>query len=85
MQKSIYPCRKIGIEGNVGVRKKPVWRSAGTPGAAFALFAPYALNQRSPAEGKGKGQKLLAQGNALGFHGPQTRRPVRAKALKPDD
>ena len=59
--------------------------NAGTPGAAFALFAPYALNQRSPAEGKGKGQKLLAQGNALGFHGPQTRRPVRAKALKPDD
>ena len=26
----------------------------------------YALNQRSPAEGKGKGQKLLAQGNTLG-------------------
>ena len=26
----------------------------------------YALNQRSPAEGKGKGQKLLAQGIALG-------------------
>ena len=26
----------------------------------------YALNQRSPAEGKGKGQKLLAQGTALG-------------------
>ena len=26
----------------------------------------HALNQRSPAEGKGKGQKLLAQGNALG-------------------
>ena len=24
--------------------------------------SPYALNQRSPAEGKGKGQKLLAQG-----------------------
>ena len=24
----------------------------------------HALNQRSPAEGKGKGQKLLAQGNA---------------------
>ena len=27
----------------------------------------HALNQRSPAEGKGKGQKLLAQGNALGI------------------
>ena len=26
----------------------------------------HALNQRSPTEGKGKGQKLLAQGNALG-------------------
>ena len=26
-----------------------------------------ALNQRSPAEGKGKGQKLLAQGIALGI------------------
>ena len=85
MQKVFISVRKIGIDGNVGVRRKPVWRSAGTPGADFALFAPHALNQRSPAEGKGKGQKLLAQGNALGFHGPQTRRPVRAKALKPDD
>ena len=28
---------------------------------------PHALNQRSPAEGKGKGQKLLAQGSALGM------------------
>ena len=27
----------------------------------------HALNQRSPAEGKGKGQKLLAQGSALGI------------------
>ena len=27
----------------------------------------HALNQRSPAEGKGKGQKLLAQGNTLGI------------------
>ena len=26
----------------------------------------HALNQRSPAEGKGKGQKLFAQGIALG-------------------
>ena len=33
----------------------------------YASFAPYALNQRSPAEGKGKGQKLLAQGIALGI------------------
>ena len=27
----------------------------------------HALNQRSPAEGKGKGQKHIAQGTALGF------------------
>ena len=27
----------------------------------------HALNQRSPAEGKGKGQKLLAQGSVLGI------------------
>ena len=27
----------------------------------------HALNQRSPTEGKGKGQKLLAQGNTLGM------------------
>ena len=33
----------------------------------FASFAPHALNQRSLAEGKGKGQKLLAQGIALGI------------------
>ena len=33
----------------------------------------YALNQRSPSEGKGKGQKLLAQGIALGNYG---RKPV---------
>ena len=26
----------------------------------------YVMNQRSPAEGKGKGQKLIAQGIALG-------------------
>ena len=31
------------------------------------IMSPHALNQRSPAEGKGKGQKLLAQGNALGI------------------
>lgn len=30
--------------------------------SSFASFAPHALNQRSPAEGKGKAQKLLAQG-----------------------
>jgi uncharacterized protein YkvS len=29
-------------------------------------YSQHALNQRSPAEGKGKGQKLLAQGNTLG-------------------
>ena len=28
--------------------------------SSFARFVPYALNQRSPAEGKGKGQKPLA-------------------------
>ena len=33
----------------------------------FRKYAPHALNQRSPAEGKGKGQKLLAQGIALGI------------------
>ena len=43
---------------------------------------PYALNQRSPAEGKGKGQKLLAQGIALGFRTNTKCRPERAKALK---
>ena len=36
----------------------------------------YALNQRSPAEGKGKGQKFLAQGIALGNYG---RQPVALK------
>ena len=41
--------------------------------SSFASFAPHALNQRSPAEGKGKGQKLLAQGIALGYYG---RKPV---------
>ena len=38
----------------------------------FASMAPYAL----------KGQKLLAQGNTLGFLCPPTCRPVRAKAFK---
>ena len=36
----------------------------------------YALNQRSPAEGKGKGQKFLAQGIALGNY---ERQPVALK------
>ena len=31
------------------------------------MYSQHALNQRSPAEGKGKGQKLLAQGNTLGM------------------
>ena len=31
------------------------------------VLQQHALNQRSPAEGKGKRQKLLAQGNALGI------------------
>ena len=30
-------------------------------------FQQHALNQRSPAVGKGKGQQLLAQGNILGM------------------
>ncbi len=34
---------------------------------AQKLQKQHALNQRSPAEGKGKGQKLLAQGSALGI------------------
>ena len=33
------------------------------------MQAPHALNQRSLAEGKGKGQKPLAQGVALGNYG----------------
>ena len=55
----------------------------------------YALNQRSPTEGKGnvqklsgkpphalKGQKLLAQGIRPGCLWTQNCRPVRAKAFK---
>ena len=34
---------------------------------AQKLQKQHALNQRSPAEGKGKGQKLLAHGIALGI------------------
>ena len=35
------------------------------------MYSQNALNQRSPAEGKGKGQKFLAQGNALGIDSRQ--------------
>ena len=35
------------------------------------MYSQHALNQRSPAEGKGKGQKLLAQGNTLGINSRQ--------------
>ena len=48
--------------------------------SSFASFAPHALNQRSPAEGKGKGQKLLAQGNALGLHSRKMT-PCKGKSL----
>ena len=34
----------------------------------YSFIKQFALNQRSPAEGKGKGQQLLAQGNTLGNH-----------------
>ena len=47
--------------------------------SSFSSFAPHALNQRSPAEGKGKGQKLLAQGIALGNYG---HKPVALKGQK---
>ena len=40
----------------------------------------YALNQRSPAEGKGKGQKLLAQGNTLGIMAVN-KTPCKGKSL----
>ena len=46
------------------------------------MYSQNALNQRSPAEGKGKGQKLLAQGNTLGKIIALKKRPVRAKAIK---
>ena len=48
---------------NKGKKVKRAWRFCVTE---EARFTPLALNQRSPAEGKGKGQKLLAQGNTLG-------------------
>ena len=54
----------------------PDFKSGGTPSFAAerteASFWQHAL----------KGQKLLAQGSALGNLMAQTRRPVRAKALK---
>ena len=37
------------------------------PESSKSSWKQHALNQRSPAEGKGKGQKLLAQGIALGI------------------
>ena len=40
----------------------------------------HALNQRSPAEGKGKGQKLLAQGIALGIIAI-SKAPCKGKSL----
>ena len=63
---------------------------------SLASFAPHALNQRSPAEGKGKGQKLLAQGNGHKQHalkgqkllargsalGYHVRKPVALKGQK---
>ena len=45
----------------------------------FRIKAPHTLNQRSTAEGKGKGQKPLAQGIALGYYG---RKPVALKGQK---
>ena len=45
------------------------------------LDSPYALNQRSPAEGKGKGQKLLAQGVALGIIATN-KAPCKGKSFK---
>ena len=47
--------------------------------ACTVEITQYALNQRSPAEGKGKGQKFLAQGDALGDYG---RQPVALKGQK---
>ena len=49
--------------------------------SSFASFAPHALNQRSPAEGKGKGQKLLAQGIALGIMAI-SKTPCKGKSFK---
>ena len=50
-----------------------------------AIFHPIAMHSTElshEAPHALKGQKLLAQGIALGFCGSQTMRPVRAKALK---
>ncbi len=56
----------FGAQGDGGT---PTWGLSHTP---WFTFAPYAL----------KGQKLLAQGSALGNIWTQTCRPVRAKAFK---
>ena len=47
---------------------------------AQKLQKQHALNQRSPAEGKGKGQKLLAQGIALGMMAI-SKTPCKGKSL----
>ena len=47
---------------------------------AQKLQKQHALNQRSPAEGKGKGQKLLAQGIALGIMAI-SKAPCKGKSL----
>jgi hypothetical protein len=47
--------------------------------ACTVEITQYALNQRSPAEGKGKGQKFLARGDALGNYEHQ---PVALKGQK---
>ena len=48
---------------------------------AQKLQKQHALNQRSPAEGKGKGQKLLAQGNTLGNYGRKKLSPCKGKSI----
>ena len=51
--------------------------------ACTVEITQYALNQRSPAEGKGKGQKFLAQGNALGnYEHHYEHQPVALKGQK---
>ena len=46
------------------------------------MYSQHALNQRSPAEGKGKGQKLLAQGNTLGKYNCIKKTPCKGKSFK---
>ena len=41
----------------------------------------HALNHRSPAEGKGKGQQLLAQGNTLGIRSHFSNAPCKGKSF----